>query len=150
MTRRALLAAAASSVVARSLPGDAPVADPWSKDELMEPAALAQLLRTPQKPPVILAVAFPALYRQRHIAHAELAGPTSKPEGIAALKQAVAGLPQNAAVVIYCGCCPMGQCPNIRPAYRMLKDLGYTNLRVLNLPTNLHTDWTEKGFPVEP
>ena len=43
------------------------------------------------KAPIILSVAFPVLYRGRHIAHAINAGPTSKPEGIEALKKAVAG-----------------------------------------------------------
>jgi hypothetical protein len=27
-------------------------------------------------------------------------------------------------------------------------ELGFTNLRVLDLPTNFHTDWVLKGYPV--
>jgi hypothetical protein len=33
-----------------------------------------------------------------------------------ALKKAVAGL-AKARPVLYCGCCPMTKCPNIRPAF---------------------------------
>ncbi|MBV9772192.1 MAG: rhodanese-like domain-containing protein, partial [Bryobacterales bacterium] len=89
------------------------------------------------------------LYRGKHIVHAINAGPTSKPEGIEALKKAVARLPKDADLVIYCGCCPMVKCPNIRPAYRTLQGLGFTHLRVLSLPTNLHTDWVSKDYPSE-
>jgi hypothetical protein len=77
-----------------------------------------------------------------------LAGPASKTEGIADLHPAVASLAKSSAIVIYCGCCPMKDCPNIRPAYRTLKELGFNNLRVLDLPTNFHTDWVLKGYSV--
>lgn len=123
--------------------------DPWSKSELLEPAALAQALRS-AKPPIVLSVAFPVLYRSKHIIHAIQAGPTSKPEGIELLKKAVAALPKNADIVIYCGCCPMTKCPNVRPAYRTLKQMGFTHVRVLDIPTNMHTDWYTKGYPSEP
>jgi thiosulfate/3-mercaptopyruvate sulfurtransferase len=115
----------------------------------MEPATLANLVKSgaDQK---ILSVAFPFLYRQRHIPGAQFVGPASKPEGTTALKAAAAKLPKRTSIVIYCGCCPMVLCPNIRPAYRNLKGLGFTNVHVLNLPTNFHTDWTAKGYPVEP
>jgi hypothetical protein len=123
--------------------------DPWAPGELLQPAGLAQTVQS-GKAPIILSVAFPVLYRGRHIAHAINAGPASKPEGIEALKKAVAGLANDADMVIYCGCCPMVKCPNIRPAYRTLKELGFTHVRVLSLPTNLHTDWVSKDYPSEP
>jgi len=124
-------------------------ADPWSKQDLLEPAALAQALQSP-KPPVIIAVAFPVLYNSRHIAHAVFAGPGSKPEGLDALKKAAAQYPKNADIVVYCGCCPMTKCPNIRPAYRVLKEMGFTHIRVLDIPANMHTDWYSKNYPSEP
>ena len=122
--------------------------DPWAAGELLQPAELAQAIRS-GKAPVLLSVAFPVLYKGKHIAHAINAGPTSKPEGIEALKAAVAKLPKDADLVIYCGCCPMVMCPNIRPAYRTLKELGFTHVRVVSLPTNLHTDWVSKDYPSE-
>jgi hypothetical protein len=122
--------------------------DPWASGELLQPADLARAIHS-GKAPIVLSVAFPVLYRGKHIVHAVNAGPTSKPEGIEALKNAVAKLPKNADLVIYCGCCPMLKCPNIRPAYRTLKELGFIHIRVLNLPTNLHTDWVGKDDPSE-
>src|SRR3984885_14107739 len=122
--------------------------DPWASGELLQPAELAKAIQS-GKAPIILSVAFPVLYHGKHIVHAINAGPTSKPEGIEALKSAVADLRKNADIVIYCGCCPMVKCPNIRPAYRTLKELGFTHVRVLNLPTNLHSDWVSKDYPSE-
>lgn len=101
-------------------------------------------------PPLVISVAFPVLYRNKHILHAINAGAASKPEGIAELKQLVAHTPASAQIVIYCGCCPMVKCPNVRPAYRALKDLGFQHVRVLNIPANMHTDWYYRNYPSEP
>src|ERR1700722_5453044 len=128
--------------------GQEGTSDPWVAREVVAPAELAQAIQS-GKAPVVLSGAFPVLYHGKHIVHAINAGPTSKPEGIEALKTAVAKLPKDADLVIYCGCCPMVKCPNIRPAYRTLKELGFTHVRVLSLPTNLHTDWVSKDYPFE-
>ncbi len=133
-------------LAALSLSQDA--VDPWPKSDLLEPSKLAQEILS-SAPPTIICVAFPVLYRGRHILHAVAAGPGSKPEGLDALKQAVAGMPKNADIVIYCGCCPMVKCPNIRPAYRTLSELGFKHVRVLNIPTNMHDDWYAKNYPSE-
>lgn len=151
MKRRELIA----SLFGLPLLGQALVArenpqDPWPHDRLMEPATLAGMLRDRTDAPIVISVVFPVLYRQKHIAGAKFAGPTSKPEGISALRQAVSPLPKNTLIVLYCGCCPMVHCPNIRPAFQSLSQLGYTNVHVLNLPSNFRTDWQEKGYPVEP
>ena len=123
-------------------------ADPWPKANLLEPAALARELQS-AKPPIVLGVAFPVLYRTKHILHAIDAGPGSKPEGIEALKKAVEGLSKDADLVIYCGCCPMEKCPNVRPPYRVLKEMGFTRVRVLRIPTNMQADWYSKDYPSE-
>lgn len=120
--------------------------NPWKPSELLEPATLAKELGSANTPTVIC-VAFPVLYKSKHIAHALYAGPGSKQEGLDMLKTAVAHIPKDANLVIYCGCCPMVKCPNIRPAYRLLKELGYTHVRVLDIPTNMHDDWFSKGYP---
>lgn len=137
------------TLIAVAVSADDSPAVPWSKGELIEPAALAHLIQSSAPQPNIIAVVFPVLYRQRHILHARLAGPGNKPEGLETLRQTVQSLPKNAPIVIYCGCCPMERCPNLRPAYQALKDLGFTEIRVLNVPTNFHTDWVEKGYPAE-
>ncbi len=124
-------------------------ADPWPKADLLEPAVLAQAIQSPN-PPVVVAVPFPVLYRSKHILHAIDGGTGSKPEGIETLKKAVANLSKDADIVVYCGCCPMVKCPNIRPAYRTLKEMGFTHVRVLDIPTNMHADWYSKNYPSEP
>jgi len=51
--------------------------------------------------------------------------------------------------VIYCGCCPLERCPNIRPAFVALRQMGFTNVRVLLLPNSFEADWAGKGLPYE-
>ena len=120
----------------------------WRQSELIEPSALAKALES-KTPPYVICVAFPILYHGRHITHAIFAGPGSKPEGIESLKAAAKVLPKDENIVIYCGCCPMEKCPNVRPAYAMLKQLGFTHVRVLDVPTNMPTDWYSRGYPSE-
>jgi thiosulfate/3-mercaptopyruvate sulfurtransferase len=123
--------------------------DPWPASSLLEPAALVKELQS-GKAPTVLCVAFPVLYNSKHIVHAVFAGPGSKPEGLEALKKVAETLPRDADLVIYCGCCPMAtKCPNIRPAYRTLKEMGFTHIRVLDIPTNMQTDWYSKDYPSE-
>jgi rhodanese-related sulfurtransferase len=125
-------------------------ADPWNAADLLEPAVLAKTLQSSNaKPPVVFAVAFPVLYNNKHLPRAIFAGPGSTAAGIEALKKAAAGLGKDTDVVIYCGCCPMEKCPNIRPAYSALKQMGFTKVRVLHVPTNMATDWFDKGYPSE-
>lgn len=124
--------------------------DPWAASAFMDPAALASILKSADgKQPHVICVAFPILYKTKHIVRASFAGPGSKAEGLEALKKAVAGLDKNADIVLYCGCCPMDHCPNLRPAFRVLAELGYKKVRVLNIPTNMATDWSAKGYPTE-
>jgi thiosulfate/3-mercaptopyruvate sulfurtransferase len=123
--------------------------NPWLSREVLEPAALAALIKDSKQPPKVLCVAFPVLYKLKHISQSEFAGPGSKAEGIEILKKAVANFPKDADLVIYCGCCPMVKCPNIRPAYKALKEMGFTHVRVLDVPTNMNTDWYSKNYPTE-
>ena len=123
--------------------------EPWPKADLISASDLAAKLKTAHDGPVVLFVGFPVLYRGKHIPHAMMAGPASKPEGLELLKRGVLKLAKDDEIVIYCGCCPFGKCPNVRPAYRELKKLGFERVRVLEIPENFHTDWVAKGFPAE-
>ena len=97
---------------------------------------------------VLLQVGFHTMYKMGHIPGSQYAGAASKADGLAALKKLVAKLPHSQQIVIYCGCCPWDDCPNIRPAFRALKEMGFSNLKVLDIPERLGTDWTAKGFPI--
>jgi hypothetical protein len=71
-----------------------------------------------------------------------------KPEGLAALKKALEELPRRQAVVLYCGCCPWADCPNVRPAFKMVREMGFKDVRVLYVVKDLQHDWIDKGFSV--
>jgi hypothetical protein len=75
--------------------GQEAASDPWAPGELLRPAELAGAIQS-GKAPIVVSVAFPILYRGKHIVHAINGGPGSKPEGIEALKNAVAKLPRDA------------------------------------------------------
>jgi hypothetical protein len=125
--------------------------DPWTASQLVSPVELDALLKTSKSSrPVLLHVGFRALYRQGGIPGSIYAGPGSRPEGIEALRKAVAFLPKTRPIVIYCGCCPWAKCPNVRPAFRTLSQLGFTRVRVLAVAENFTRDWVERGFPVAP
>ena len=124
--------------------------DPWSGGDLLAPAQLAGRLRDPRAAkPKIYYVGFGILYRSKHIPGAEFAGPASKQEGLELLRAAVLKQPRDRELIIYCGCCPWDHCPNLRPAFLMLRELGFKEVKVLWLPTNFAKDWIDKGYPVE-
>src|SRR5690625_6236983 len=50
-------------------------------------------------------------------------GPGEEKESLSKLKASLKDVPTTETVIIYCGCCPFAQCPNIRPAFQLLKDL---------------------------
>lgn len=123
--------------------------EPWNKAQLIEPAVLAARLADARSAkPAILYVG-PRLLFRAHIPGAVFAGPGGQSNGLELLKQVAAKLPRGREVVIYCGCCPWKACPNIRPAFRVLGEMGFRQVKVLTLPTNFLTDWIDKGFPVE-
>lgn len=117
--------------------------------DLLQPKDLEQLLRSSSaKRPVILQVGSQVLYREAHIPGSEYAGAAGQEAGLQALQDRVKGLQRGAFIVIYCGCCPWNKCPNIRPAYRRLHALGFTDVRALYLADNFGVDWVNKGYPV--
>lgn len=65
------------------------------------------------------------------------------------MKQWAQDLPRTQPIVIYRGCCPWAQCPNLRPALKALDEMGFEQLRALKIPTDFKTDWARKGYPVE-
>lgn len=122
--------------------------DPWTPDQAITPADFAKALQSDHAP-VIFMVGPRILFNGDHIRGANFAGPAGTDAGLALLKQQASKIPSDADIVLYCGCCPMDHCPNIRPAFRALHDAGFSHVTIVSIPTNLHTDWTEKGYPVE-
>src|SRR5262249_2582331 len=125
-------------------------ADPWTDSETITPAGFANDLQAHPDPSLkIIYVGVRTLYSGAHIPGATFHGPGSTEQGVADLRKFAAELPKDSNIVIYCGCCPLDRCPNLRPAYSALHDLGFTHLRVLILPTSFAADWIEKGYPIE-
>jgi len=125
--------------------------EPDQSDQLVKPEELAKLLssETTSAQLSVLCVGFPVLYRGGHIVGSKFVGPASRPEGIQALRREVQNLPRNRRIVLYCGCCPWDDCPNIRPAFEALHATGFTNVALLYLPHKFLDDWISKGFPVQ-
>lgn len=117
--------------------------EPWTAKQLMAPADLAKNINSGKNLPTIVCVGPSAL-----IKGSTDIGPASEKANVDKLKATLSKLPKDARVVIYCGCCPFDRCPNIRPAFNMLNQMKFTNAKLLNLSTNIRTDWINKGYPV--
>lgn len=114
----------------------------------MQPAELARILRTGgQKGPIVIQVGSRVMFDQAHIAGSAYAGPGSQEAGLQLLEKSVTSIPKNRLIVIYCGCCPWNKCPNIGPAYKRLRDLGFTNVKALYIARNFGDDWMANGYP---
>lgn len=140
----ALLSAVCSTALAQAgTAAQIPAAD------RMQPSELAQMLKSPgADKPLVLQVGSHVLYAQAHIPGSEYIGAAAQEAGRKALGERVARLDRATLVVLYCGCCPWGKCPNIDPAYKLMKSLGFTRLKVLYIADNFGTDWVDKGYPV--
>ena len=140
----------------RAEPGSAPpsaviASDPWTAKQVIRPAELAKLLSGPAADaPMLLHVGFKSLFRGGAIPGSRYVGPGRSPDGIASLERAVKSVPKDRGIVLYCGCCPWNHCPNMRPAFKTMRQLGFTNVRALYITKNLDTDWVDKGFPIQP
>ena len=133
----------------------APLSGPGSalqipKALLIQPADLNRILAAPSgSKPLVLQVGSHVLYAEAHIPGSEYAGPGADPDGLARLKTRVNSLPRSQWIVIYCGCCPWNHCPNAGPAFSRLKQMGFTNIKVLYLADNFGANWVAKGYPAE-
>jgi thiosulfate/3-mercaptopyruvate sulfurtransferase len=117
--------------------------EPWTEKQLMAPADLASVISSPNaKKPIIFSVGPGALIRG-----SKDMGPVHEKENLDKFKRALALLSPNTEIVVYCGCCPFEHCPNIRPAFSLLNEMKFTHAHLLNLVTNIKTDWVAKGYP---
>jgi hypothetical protein len=116
----------------------------WPDKYLMQTNTLVSALKNS-------GTAKPAIYNIGFVGNiqgAKKLAAASKAEGLAQLKSELKDKPKTSSVVIYCGCCPFEHCPNVKPAFTMLQKLGYTNVKILNLPTSIKADWIDKGYPM--
>jgi thiosulfate/3-mercaptopyruvate sulfurtransferase len=139
-----LLLAIATSSFASCFSSSQGQNDPWTQEQLLAPADLAKTLNDPKSPqPLIFSIGMQAI-----IKGSIDIGPVVMPENLQVLKQKLTNLPKNSQIVVYCGCCPFSRCPNIRPAMALLKDMQFTNYKLVNMPQNVKVDWIDKGYPM--
>lgn len=154
MNRRDFLLVTLLSACKTSPGGDGPAASrsafPWTPDRLVSSADLVkELARAEAVRPRVAHVGPASLFKSAHVPGAVHVGEASDDDGLDAFARWLAPLPHDADIVVYCGCCPYKNCPNIRPAYSKAVALGFSRVRVLDLPTTLKADWTDHGLPVE-
>lgn len=119
--------------------------EPWSKDQLMPPKDLAQKIENNEdSSTLILSIGF-----DDPIKNSIDLGPANEKEGIDKLKTYLSDVPKDKDIVLYCGCCPMDKCPNIRPAFEVINEMGFTNAKLLELKTSVKADWLDHDFPIK-
>ena len=117
--------------------------DPWKPGQLLTPADLAATINNKDAAQPFIYSIGPSAYIKGSID----IGNTKEKENLDKFKEQVSKLPKNAAIVIYCGCCPFEHCPNIRPAFNLLAKMNFTDYKLLNLEHNIKIDWINKGYP---
>lgn len=118
--------------------------DPWSSKQLMDTKVLADRLKqNKMKSTVVVNIGPDAI-----IKNSFNAGPGQDDASIKKMKTYLNKVSKDKEVVLYCGCCPFIKCPNIRPAFKTVTNLGFKNVKLLNIPQNIKVDWIDKGYPV--
>lgn len=119
--------------------------EPWSSAQLLPPADLARIINDQKaKQPLIYSIGPGAL-----INGSIDIGPVKEKENLDKFREKLSNLPKDVFIVIYCGCCPFEHCPNIRPGFRLLNEMKFTNHKLLNLDHNIRIDWINKGYPTK-
>ena len=146
-----LLVASATLVSAPAIRGDEKQpSDPWTSAQTVLSADFAhELGKQDGAPATVVYVGFHSLFAGGHIPGATFRGSGSTEQGLLELKKWAEELPRSTSLVIYCGCCPLEKCPNVRPAFNALDKMGFKKLRVLILPTSFAKDWADKGYPIQ-
>jgi thiosulfate/3-mercaptopyruvate sulfurtransferase len=115
---------------------------------LIQPEELVKMIQPGKEKPLMIQVGSHVLFGQAHIPGSEYIGPASSEAGVQQLRKRVESLPRTKLIVLYCGCCPWGHCPNVKPADDALHAMGFTNVKVLYISDNFGTNWVDKGYPV--
>ena len=118
--------------------------EPWRPDQLMTPKDLATIINSSADvKPLIISVGPAGLIKD-----AINIGPANDKENLKKLKELLSKEKKDKEIVIYCGCCPFKNCPNIRPAFSLLNSMKFTQHKLLDLPHNLKADWINYDYPM--
>ncbi|MFA5573802.1 MAG: rhodanese-like domain-containing protein [Brumimicrobium sp.] len=117
--------------------------EPWTDADLMEPSDLAKRIQDGNADDLlILSIGFDDI-----IAGSTFIGPGRDQANVNKLRELLENTPKDQEVVLYCGCCPFGPCPNIRPAFSAMKELGFENGKLLNIRQNIKVNWLDLNYP---
>lgn len=117
----------------------------WNENQLMKTEDLALRISLAQTDDLlILSVGPDAL-----IKGSVDMGAARDAENLEKMRKYLEDVPREKEVVIYCGCCPFSRCPNIRPAFSLLVEMGFKNPKLLDIPQNIRVDWLTKNYPVQ-
>lgn len=119
---------------------------PWKEKQLVRPEILAERIRNGDTANLILLNTGPV----EDIAGAVTIGAVEDPAHLAQLRTYLQSVPKDKEIIIYCGCCPISLCPNLRPAWEVLQQEHFRNYKVLRLVHDLQEDWIDKGYPTQP
>ena len=123
--------------------------DPWTENDIIMPETLTAELKNNKEKPLIIQTGFKMLYDQEHIPNSIFTGPASINKGLVTLKDTLKNVNRNQYIVLYCGCCKWKECPNIRPAFKAVKEMGFKNAKLLYLKNTFMIDWVNRGYPAE-
>lgn len=117
--------------------------EPWNSDQLVEPAILASKISQNDVNDILIVSIGPDAVIKNSVD----IGATQEKENIKKLENYLENVSKDKEVIIYCGCCPFDRCPNIRPAFNLLNNMGFTNAKLLDIPKNIKVNWIDNDYP---
>lgn len=117
--------------------------EPWNSNQLMKTSALASRINNGETKNLLILSIGPGAIIKGSVD----IGPAGEQKNIKKLKNYLNNVSKDEEVVIYCGCCPFDKCPNIRPAFRLLKEMDFKHTKLLDIPQNIKVDWIDKDYP---
>ena len=118
--------------------------EPWTNSQLIEPSDLNIIISKQNKLPNIISVG-----PGKVIPNSIGVGECRYEKNLNILKNHLLSFSKDSEIILYCGCCPFKDCPNIRPAFSLLNSLGYKNHKLLNIRNNIKTDWIDMKYPID-
>lgn len=120
------------------------IGDPWNAQQLLSTKTLAdRITKNNMKNTVVINIGPDVTIKNSYNI-----GAGNDVKNIEKLQSYLKTVDKNKEIVIYCGCCPMDVCPNIRPAFKTVINAGFKKVKLLNIPKNIKVDWIDKGYPV--
>ncbi len=133
------------SIIAFSLFSFSGDQNTFREEELISPETLSKILKDDKSiKPLVVNVGPMA-----DIKYAVNINTITSGDGVDIFNRLMSRFSKEKEVVIYCGCCKLVDCPNVKSAREQLLKSGHKKYKILNLPTELAADWTNKGYPMQ-